>query len=51
MKRLQKLITVSRYLLNFSVPGYQDIKPIRVVDGDTGVDPKPNVTGGVTGAR
>ena len=34
MKRLQKLITVSRYLLNFSEPGYLDIKPIRVVDGD-----------------
>lgn len=34
MKRLQKLINVSNYLETFSVPGYPDIKPIRVVDGD-----------------
>lgn len=34
MKRLQKLINVSNYLETFSIPGFQDIKPIRVVDGD-----------------
>ena len=34
MKRLQKLINVSNYLETFSVPGYQGIKPIRVVDGE-----------------
>ena len=34
MKRLQKLINVSKYLETFIVPGYQDITPIRVVDGD-----------------
>ena len=34
MKRLQKLINVSNYLETFSIPGLQDIKPIRVVDGD-----------------
>lgn len=34
MRRLQKLINVSRYLETFSVPGYDEIKPARVVDGD-----------------
>ena len=34
MKRLQKLINVSRYLRTFRVPSYQDIAPIRVVDGE-----------------
>ena len=34
MKRLQKLISVNSYLETFSVPGFQDIRPIRVVDGD-----------------
>lgn len=34
MKRLQKLINVSNYVETFSVPGYPNINPIRVVDGD-----------------
>lgn len=45
MKRLSKLRKVAEYLNTFSLPGWPDIVPVRVVDGENATSQLTNAAG------